>query len=298
MVSNNISYKESINELDKINKKAKIIKERIENEIKKIEASQIKAFSEITSSFREKQFELYKEEKKLKNELVIKVKEIKNELEKSLKESDKILLYCEKIILANKNLEENNNELKKLYYISEMNIKGEELRKILNKPKRNLDIYFDSELDKVSYKDYYFGGIPTPKDIKYEIKGNCLLLTWNISKMSIEDSYNFFIIQIKTNNKELTYKTLFSNYLLTEYEINVEYEVKVRTSLYDDLGDWSEIKKFKINDYSGNKRNIFLSSGLFTLKDDENAKQKNNNIGNIFGAPKLTTNIFDIISLF
>ena len=55
----------------------------------------------------------------------MKVKEIKSELEKSLRESNKILLYSEKILQVSKNIEEkiNNNKLKKFYYALEMNKK-------------------------------------------------------------------------------------------------------------------------------------------------------------------------------
>ena len=50
MGNKNISYKESIPELNEINERTKNIKEKIKKEIKKIENSQLEIFSEIIST--------------------------------------------------------------------------------------------------------------------------------------------------------------------------------------------------------------------------------------------------------
>ena len=222
----------------------------------------------------------------------MKVKEIKSELEKSLRESNKILLYSEKILQVSKNIEEkiNNNKLKKFYYALEMNKKKEEMNNFIKKPKINFDLHFDSESNQILYEKYYFSGIPTPKDIKYEIKGSSLLLSWNKNEIRIVEPY-YFVIKIKANNKESTYLSIFNNYLLNKFETNLEYEVKIRIYIEDYFSDWSEIKKFKIEDNSGNNKNIFLSSGLFNLKNDDNTNKQN---FNIFGAPFSTKNNLDL----
>ena len=177
------------------------MKEKIEKEIKKIEDSQLKVFGEITSSFKKKHLELEKEEKDLKFELITKVTKIKNELENSLKESDKILSNCEKIIQAGINFEKtfNQNELKKLYYIIEMKKKEEETKNFIKKKIKNYSICFDNKYNDISFDEYYFNVIPIPKDINYEIKGDNLLLTWKIGDSKIEEPYEY-IIQINVNN--------------------------------------------------------------------------------------------------
>ena len=187
----------------------------------------------------------------------MKVKEIKSELEKSLRESNKILLYSEKILQVSKNIEEkiNSNKLKKFYYSLEMNKKKEEMNNFIKKPKINFELHFNSESNQISYEKYYFSGIPTPKDIKYEIKGSSLLLSWNKNEIRIVEPY------------------------------------KIRIYIEDYFSDWSEIKKFKIEDNSGNNKNIFLSSGLFNLKNDDNTNKQN---FNIFGAPFSTKNNLDL----
>ena len=266
------------------------MKEKIEKEIKKIEDSQLKVFGEITSSFKKKHLELEKEEKDLKFELITKVTKIKNELENSLKESDKKLSICEKIIQAGINFEKkfNQNELKKLYYIIEMKKKEEETKNLIKKKIKNYNIFFDNKYNDISFDEYYFNVIPIPKDINYEIKGDNLLLTWKIGDSKIEEPYEY-IIQINVNNKEKIYKTPFNQFLLEKYESNVEYEVKIRVSSDDEFGDWSEIKNFKI-DSNSNNTNIFFTSGLFNSKNNDNYNKKNYNI---FGEPNPINNTFD-----
>ena len=266
------------------------MKEKIEKEIKKIEDSQLKVFGEITSSFKKKHLELEKEEKDLKFELITKVTKIKNELENSLKESDKKLSICEKIIQAGINFEKtfNQNELKKLYYIIEMKKKEEETKNFIKKKIKNYSICFDNKYNDISFDEYYFNVIPIPKDINYEIKGDNLLLTWKIGDSKIEEPYEY-IIQINVNNKEKIYKTPFNQFLLEKYESNVEYEVKIRVSSDDEFGDWSEIKNFKI-DSNSNNTNIFFTSGLFNSKNNDNDNKKNYNI---FVGPNPINNTFD-----
>ena len=266
------------------------MKEKIEKEIKKIEDSQLKVFGEITSSFKKKHLELEKEEKDLTFELITKVTKIKNELENSLKESDKKLSICEKIIQAGINFEKtfNQNELKKLYYIIEMKKKEEETKNFIKKKIKNYSICFDNEYNEISFDEYYFNVIPIPKDINYEIKGDNLLLTWKIGDSKIEEPYEY-IIQINVNNKEKIYKTPFNQFLLEKYESNVEYEVKIRVSSDDEFGDWSEIKNFKI-DSNSNNTNIFFTSGLFNSKNNHNYNKKNYNI---FGEPNPINKTFD-----
>ena len=303
---NDITYTDSIYELDETNKKAKIIEEQIEEEIKNIEISHKKVLDEITSSFEKRRLELDEKEKLLKSELDIKVNEIKNELNNSLKELNKLLLCCEKITQAKKNIEEKieSKDLIKFYYISEIKKKEEEMKNKLKNPIKSVDISYNTESNNISYNEYFFSGIPIPKDIKYEIIGNKLRLSWNINKYKIKNFINTFYIHIKVNNKENIYTSIFNDYLLDKYEINVEYEVKIRSCIDNHFGDWSEIIKFKIDDFKdgsgNNNNNLFLfgsknvdnnkSFGLFGLKSNENVNQKSNNI---FNNLNMTNNLFN-----
>ena len=162
------------------------------------------------------------------------------------------------------------------------------MKETLKKPIKSVDISYNNESNKISYNEYYFSGIPIPKDIKYEIKDNKLNLSWNIDKYKFKNLINTFHVQIKVNNKENTYTTLFNEYSLDNYETNVEYEVKIRSCIDNLFGDWSEIIKFKIDDFKGNnsENNIF---GQIYNEKDNNQKSVSlfsnlNQTKNIFGS--------------
>ena len=160
------------------------------------------------------------------------------------------------------------------------------MKDILKKPIKSVDISYNNESNKISYNEYYFSGIPIPKDIKYEIKDNKLNLSWNIDKYIFKDLINTFHVQIKVNNKENTYTTLFNEYSLDNYETNVEYEVKIRSCIDNLFGDWSEIIKFKIDDFKGNnsENNIF--------RQIYNEKDNNQKSVSLFSNLNQTKNIF------
>ena len=82
-------------------------------------------------------------------------------------------------------------------------------------------------------------------------------------------------------------QTLFNEYSLDNYETNVEYEVKIRSCIDNLFGDWSEIIKFKIDDFKGNnsENNIF---GQIYNEKDNNQKSVSlfsnlNQTNNLFG---------------
>ena len=73
-----ISYEKTISEFDKIFKKAKNIKQYIEEEIEGINNSHSKIMNEIAESFEEQRIKLNQKENELKSQLDLKVTEAKN----------------------------------------------------------------------------------------------------------------------------------------------------------------------------------------------------------------------------
>ena len=240
---------------------------------------------EITSSFEERHNQLIETEKGLKAELDLKVTEVKNELENFLIESNDIILSCERTDKANKYYEKKNDnkEIKSLYYISAINKINEKAKTILQKPIRNLDIYFNSELNSLDYENYYFSGIPIPKNIKAERQKNKTLLSWDIDDFRIKDydikdiKYN---IKIKVNDETSTYESLNTNITLDNDLFDIEFEVKIRASIDDCFGNWSKIKKFKKEEpkRKNENTNIFGASSIFVNNNQNsfNFFQNNN----------------------
>ena len=252
MENNRISYDKLIFDFDKIFNKAKNIKQRIELEIKKINNSYIILMDEITASFEQQHNKLNEKEKNIKFELDLKVTKIKEELENFLKESNDILISCERIEKAIKYYEKKkiNNEIKILYYISEINKNNEIAKNFIKKQIKNIEIYYNSDLNTLEYKDYYCSGIPIPKNIKIEKQESKLLIYWDIDNYIIKDFNKKNIqykIEVKEDNKILVYKSSEKHITIDKYKYNIKYEVKIRAFFDCYFGDWSENIKFKID---------------------------------------------------
>ena len=101
----------------------------------------------------------------MKLKLDLKVTEIKEELEKVLKETNDVLLSCEKTNKAIKYYEKKNinHEIRSLYYISEINESNERAKKLFEKPMRNINIFLYLG-NKLFFEDYYFNKILIKKN--------------------------------------------------------------------------------------------------------------------------------------
>jgi len=265
--SNNISYKESITEFDEFFKKMKNIKQKIEEEIEDINNSHKKIMEEITSSFNDQRFQINKKEKQLKLELDEKVTDVKNDLEICLRESNDIISSFERIYKTIKIYEKKNiilEELKSLYYISEINKNNEIAKELFRKPIKNINIILNKG-DVLNYKEYYFNGIPIPKNVEAEKKGENIFIKWDLDDFRAKN-FEFknikYFLEIKDENQIYKYETFSKNFSFEKYKIGAEYEIKIRSFIDGSYSNWSDIKKFKINDpfadfnYNQGKNNI------------------------------------------
>ena len=194
---NNITYKDSISEFDKVFDKAKDIKKKIEEEIEKINNLHSKIMDEITKSFEVQRIKLNEKENEIKYELDIKVTKVKEELEKFLIESNDILISCERTEKATKYFKKKNNgnDIRYLYYISEINKNNEKAKELLDKPIKNMKVSLKID-NTLEFKEYYINEI----DPKEE----------NIIKIK-EDNNIFNPLFVDINN--INNKGLFSNEL-------------------------------------------------------------------------------------
>lgn len=167
-----ISYKKSISEFDIIYRKVNDIKRTIEEEITKLKCSKNKITVEIISYFKKERLRLIEEENKLKLKLDKNVQEMEIELAQYLKQTDNILSSCEKVLKLAENYEilNDNNKIRTLFCISEINKNNELSKAFITIPFKNLDISFDTIFNTLQFNEYFFSGIPVPKDIKLEKK--------------------------------------------------------------------------------------------------------------------------------
>ena len=275
---NNISYKETLSEFEKRFQKAKNLKQNLEEEIEKINKSRDATIEKIKNNYKERYLRLKEEEANLEAELDLKVTEIKDELEKYLTESNDMLLFFERTNKALKNYEKknNNNDIKTLCYISEIQKVNDKTKYLLEKPLKNIDIeynpLFKHELD---YKYYYFSGIPAPSDIEVNKKEGQVYITWDIGDIRIKnyDKENIkYFIEIEGYKNDIIYETSEKSLLLDKDECkkNIDYKIKICTIMDESCSDWSEIKKFNMNELIEFNNRYLFGSPIFEYKNQKN----------------------------
>ena len=237
---------------------------------------------EITASFEEKRFELNKLEKKLKLDLDKKVTEVKEELENKLSKSNNIIISLERInkaikYYANKNF---TNKIKFLYYISEINNYNLKALDFYKKPIRNIDISINLELNAINYKDFYFSGIPTPKNINIEEKEDKIFILWDIDEFRITN-YNIkdieYIVEIKNWFYVCNIKSSEKRTFIEKNRMTGDLNIKIKACIEGIEGNFSENKIYKNEMPNDIKQNPFLRLNNFNSNNKEVKELNNNN---------------------
>ena len=205
-----------------------------------------------------------------------------------MRKSNNIILSCENINKAIGNYQNQNNEIKTLCYISEIN-KNEETAKdfLKNRIKTiNISINFDSSLN---YENYYFNGIPIPKEIKAEKEEDKLLISWDIDDSLLKDidiNNVKFSVVIKGSLFDSIYETSDKYIYIKKYFSNSEYEIKVRTLIEGCCSNWSEVKKIKfdrnkeLNHLGKNNINNKNQKDIIPNNDEKKKSHISSNINN------------------
>ena len=114
----------------------------------------------------------------------------------------------------------------------------------------SIKISYLEEQKNVKYDEYYFNGIQIPKDIEFrDITLYSFKVFWRIDKIhiiNIDNNEIKFRVEIrkKDSNEKFTkvYEGKNTNYLISNLDMNTNYEIRI-CSIYNDLvGSWSEIK--------------------------------------------------------
>lgn len=281
---NDIKYSKIISEFNEIFNKIKNIKQKIEEKIEELAISNKSLYNEITLYYEKEHLRLNQEEKKVKIELNEKIINIKEELKNNLQMINNIILQCEETnkAIINFNKDYDNNKIKVLYYISEINKNNKIFKDCFKVPIKDYKISFlNFSTKSIGLNENYISGIPIPKDITIIINDNKINISWNIGDV-IYPEYEKRKLKYKA---ELTddiatkeYQVSQSPLILDEYKENIEYKIKIRTMIDNDsYSNWSQTMKFKISN-----GNVLINS-LFTTNKDNNIenlqkteKSKNN----------------------
>ena len=127
------------------------------------------------------------------------------------------------------------------------------MKKLFCELMKNLKINFIEEESKIKYEEYYFNGIPIPKDIEFkEIGTNSFKIQWKIDNINILNIYKKEIkyrIEIRKENSKEEFNQIYEGneniYLVNKLNKNTNYEIRICSVYKDIISDWTEINKIK-----------------------------------------------------
>ena len=255
MKKENISIESSKDEFILLSEKTILLKKSIEKEIDEINNLYDKINGEITKSFERRHQNLIQKENELKEELQNRVTQIKEKLENFLSESNRIIKVREKITKEVKALEKESekNMIKILSYVSKINYNKNETYDLLGKFMKNLNLSFQEEETSIKYKEYFFNGLQTPKNIQINDIGiNSAKLVWNIDDIIVTNlDLNKLKYRVEFRNEEknekfeIIYEGNNQEYSVEKLANDQNYEFRI-CLVYDGIiGPWSDIKKFQ-----------------------------------------------------
>ena len=250
----NITIDDSTKEFDNNIQKLNNLKKSIEYEMTEIDKAYEKVNNETSKAFELKRDKLKKEEDDLKEKLKTEVTKIKEKLEISLTHVNNLSKMSEKIVKGIKSLEnEEKNMIKTLSYVSKINKNQKEMKDLFQELMKNLKITFIEDQNTIKYEEYYFNGIPIPKDIEFkEIESTSFKVCWKIDDIITKNfdknelKYRIEIRKENSNDKYIQYNSENNtNYLINNLEKMTNYEVRICSIYKDVIGNWTKLFKIK-----------------------------------------------------
>ena len=229
------------------------MKEKIENEINKINQSYDTVNNDISNTYKIKHEKLVKEENALKEKLQNEVTKIKEKLENFLLECNQTIKICERIYKGIKNLENENekNMIKILSYVSKINKNDKEMNILLQQLIISENIKFDKEKNDIEFENYIISGVlPSPSNIEIkDITSGSFKILWKIelNNLRIKQDEIKYIIEIRKENEKFNqvYEGNSTDYLINDLSDDTNYEIRICT-LYNNIkSPWSQIQKIK-----------------------------------------------------
>ena len=251
----NITIENSTQEFNLNVEKLTKLKDLTEKEMTEIDKTYDKVNEETTKSFEAKRVKLKKEEDDLKEKLKTEVTKIKEQLEINLSEINNLLKSCEKIGKGIKSLEKEEKIMTKtISYVSKINKNKKEMRILFQQLMKNLKISFIEDQNAIKYEEYYFNGIPTPKNIEFKgVGSNSFKIFWKIDEiniLNIDKKEIKYRIEIRKENSKDEFAKKYegneNNYLVSDkIEKNTTYEIRICSIYKDIISNWSDIHKIK-----------------------------------------------------
>ena len=247
----NITIENSTKEFNNYLEKISNLKNKVENEILKLDELYEKTNKEMTKSFEEKHLNLTKEENELREKLQNEVTKVKEKLEINFSNLNTLIRNCEKINKGIKILEKEEKQMIRiLSYVSKINKNKKEMKNLFKEKMKNLSIKYDEKEQKIIYNEYYFNGFQNIiKSIEFkDVSFDKINIAWKLEDINELDikkiKYKVETRKEDIDDKfELKYEGKESTCLINNLDINVSYEVRIGI-IYDNIpSNYYEIKK-------------------------------------------------------
>ena len=255
----NITIENSNKEFDSNVQKLNNLKNLIEHEMEEIDKTFEKVDKETTESFKIKIEKIKKEEDDLKEKLKTEVTKIKEQLDIFLSDVNSLIKATEKIEKGIKALEkEEKIMIKTLSYVSKINKNKREIGKLFQQLMKNIKISFIENENKIKYEDYYFNGIPLPKDIEFkDIGTNSFNVLWKIDDiniLNIDKNEIKYRLEIRKENSKDDFIQIYegneNNFIVNnKLEKNTNYEIRICSVYKDIISDWTKNHKIKTKNF-------------------------------------------------
>ena len=247
----NITIENSTKEFNNYLEKISNLKNKVENEILKLDELYEKTNKEMTKSFEEKHLNLTKEENEMREKLQNEVTKVKEKLEINFSNLNTLIRNCEKINKGIKILEKEEKQMIRiLSYVSKINKNKKEMKNLFKEKMKNLSIKYDEKEQKIIYNEYYFNGFQNIiKSIEFkDVSFDKINIAWKLEDINELDikkiKYKVETRKEDIDDKfELKYEGKESTCLINNLDINVTYEVRIGI-IYDNIpSNYYEIKK-------------------------------------------------------
>ena len=252
-----------------MNEKIILLKNKIEKEIEEINQLYDKIDNELTQYFNEKHEKLIQEENDLKEKLQNETTKIKEKLELFLSEANEQIRINEKI---NKGVnilkKDEKNFIQTLSYISKINEAEKNMDYLRQELMKNLKIKFNKDKNIIEYEEYYFNGIPSPKEIEFKnIYLDSVDIFWKIDDLNLNDvdkNQIKFKVEMRRENKNKNFEKIYEGNknccFIKDLKMKKNYEFRICSFYEEIIGIWSKIYKVQTNDFK-------LDSNIITEKD-------------------------------
>ena len=125
--------------------------------------------------------------------------------------------------------------IKTLTYVSKINKNKKEMNLLFSELMKNIKISFIEKESNIKYEEYYFNGIPIPKNIEFqEIGSISFKIIWKIDDVNILNIDNKQIkykVEMRKENNNEKFEKIYEgnnyNYLVENLNKNTNYEIRI-----------------------------------------------------------------------